>query len=57
MAVRGTAIAGDRDVARIAAAATRALGAAGFAAAYAKGASMSRDDALAALAGSLPGGS
>ncbi|MEV6032554.1 BTAD domain-containing putative transcriptional regulator [Nonomuraea sp. NPDC052116] len=49
VALRGMAVAGDRDVARIAAAATEALGPAGFAAAYSKGASMSRDDALATL--------
>ncbi|MEW1845009.1 BTAD domain-containing putative transcriptional regulator [Nonomuraea angiospora] len=49
VALRGMAVAGDRDVARIAAAATQVLGPAGFAAAYSKGASMSRDDALATL--------
>ncbi|MFF4620657.1 BTAD domain-containing putative transcriptional regulator [Nonomuraea jabiensis] len=49
VALRGMAVAGDRDVARIAAAATDVLGPAGFAAAYSKGASMSRDDALATL--------
>jgi predicted ATPase len=49
VALRGMAVAGDRDVARIAAAATEVLGPAGFAAAYSKGASMSRDDALAIL--------
>ncbi|MGW4959541.1 BTAD domain-containing putative transcriptional regulator [Nonomuraea sp. NPDC004186] len=49
VALRGMAVAGDRDVARIAAAATEVLGPAGFAAAYSKGASMSRDDALATL--------
>ncbi|MFI9839862.1 BTAD domain-containing putative transcriptional regulator [Nonomuraea sp. NPDC051941] len=49
VALRGMAVAGDRDVARIAATATEVLGPAGFAAAYSKGASMSRDDALAML--------
>ncbi|MEQ4715648.1 BTAD domain-containing putative transcriptional regulator [Nonomuraea sp. B19D2] len=49
VALRGMAVAGDRDVARIAATATKVLGAEGFAAAFAKGASMSRDDALSAL--------
>ncbi|MBE1588506.1 BTAD domain-containing putative transcriptional regulator [Nonomuraea angiospora] len=49
VALRGMAVAGDRDVARIAAAATEVLGPAGFAAAYSKGASMSRHDALATL--------
>ncbi|MFI7129013.1 BTAD domain-containing putative transcriptional regulator [Nonomuraea sp. NPDC050153] len=49
VALRGMAVAGDRDVARVAAAATEVLGPEGFAAAFAKGASMSRDDALATL--------
>ncbi|MFI6735981.1 BTAD domain-containing putative transcriptional regulator [Nonomuraea sp. NPDC050451] len=49
VALRGMAVAGDRDVARIAAAATEVLGPAGFAVAYSKGAAMSRDDALATL--------
>nr|WP_226899141.1 BTAD domain-containing putative transcriptional regulator [Nonomuraea phyllanthi] len=49
VALRGMAVAGDRDVARVAAGATRILGPGGFAAAYAKGAAMSREDALAAL--------
>ncbi|MGN9843114.1 BTAD domain-containing putative transcriptional regulator [Nonomuraea sp. H19] len=49
VALRGMAVAGDRDVARIAAAATEVLGPEAFAAAFAKGAAMSRDDALAAL--------
>ncbi|MBB5775556.1 BTAD domain-containing putative transcriptional regulator [Nonomuraea jabiensis] len=49
VALRGMAVAGDRDVARIAATATDVLGPAGFAAAYSRGASMSRDDALATL--------
>ncbi|WP_433435639.1 BTAD domain-containing putative transcriptional regulator [Nonomuraea sp. CA-141351] len=49
VALRGMAVAGDRDVARIAAAATEVLGPEGFAAAFSKGASMSRDDAFATL--------
>ncbi|MFB9626607.1 BTAD domain-containing putative transcriptional regulator [Nonomuraea helvata] len=49
VALRGMAVAGDRDVARVAAAATEVLGPDGFAAAFSKGASMSRDDALAVL--------
>ncbi|MET7327247.1 BTAD domain-containing putative transcriptional regulator [Nonomuraea sp. NPDC005650] len=49
VALRGMAVAGDRDVARVAAAATEVLGPEGFAAAFAAGASMSRDDALATL--------
>ncbi|MEV0380567.1 BTAD domain-containing putative transcriptional regulator [Nonomuraea sp. NPDC050643] len=49
VALRGMAMAGDRDVARIAATATARLGAETFATAYARGASMSRDDALATL--------
>ncbi|MGR6913845.1 BTAD domain-containing putative transcriptional regulator [[Actinomadura] parvosata] len=48
-AVRGMAVAGDRDVAATAAGATRVLGPEGFAAAYAKGVAMTRDEALAAL--------
>ncbi|GAA3697380.1 BTAD domain-containing putative transcriptional regulator [Nonomuraea antimicrobica] len=49
VAVRGTAVAGDRDVAATVAAATRVLGAEGFAAAYAEGAALSRDAALRVL--------
>ncbi|WP_431913822.1 BTAD domain-containing putative transcriptional regulator [Nonomuraea jabiensis] len=56
VALRGMAVAGDRDVARIAAAATDVLGPAGFAAAYSKGASMSRDDALATLSATADAG-
>ncbi|MGW3349889.1 BTAD domain-containing putative transcriptional regulator [Nonomuraea rubra] len=48
-AVRGMAVAGDRDVAATAAGAGRVLGPEEFAAAYAKGAAMSREEALAAL--------
>ncbi|MFG1697872.1 BTAD domain-containing putative transcriptional regulator [Nonomuraea sp. NPDC049309] len=55
VALRGTAVAGDRDVARTAAAATAILGAEGFAAAYARGAAMSKDDALSALRPSVLG--
>ncbi|MBF8188663.1 winged helix-turn-helix domain-containing protein [Nonomuraea sp. K274] len=49
VALRGTAVAGDRDVARTAAAATDALGHEAFAAAYARGVAMGRDDALTLL--------
>ncbi|WP_263657419.1 BTAD domain-containing putative transcriptional regulator [Nonomuraea gerenzanensis] len=48
-AVRGMAVAGDRDVAATAAGATRVLGPEAFAAAYAKGAAMSREEALTTL--------
>ncbi|WP_187414737.1 ATP-binding protein, partial [Nonomuraea sp. PA05] len=48
-AVRGTAVAGDRDVAATASGATRVLGPEAFAAAYAKGAAMSREEALTTL--------
>lgn len=50
VALRGTAVAGDPDVARTAAAVTRMVGAEGFAAAYARGAAMTHDQALAVLA-------
>ncbi|MEV1174951.1 BTAD domain-containing putative transcriptional regulator, partial [Nonomuraea sp. NPDC049784] len=53
VALRGMAVAGDRDVARIAVAATEALGPEGFASAFAKGASMSWDDARTALTANL----
>jgi tetratricopeptide (TPR) repeat protein len=56
VAIRGMAVAGDHDVARVAAAATRALGPERFAAAYARGVAMSREDALATLTGSTPPG-
>ncbi|MDP4510775.1 BTAD domain-containing putative transcriptional regulator [Nonomuraea turcica] len=49
VALRGTTVAGDRDVAEVAAAATRVLGPEAFAAAYAKGAAMGQDDALSVL--------
>ncbi|SEG98166.1 Predicted ATPase [Nonomuraea solani] len=49
VALRGMAVAGDRDVAKVAAGATEALGAEGFAAAYAKGAALSREAALTVL--------
>ncbi|MGW4792427.1 BTAD domain-containing putative transcriptional regulator [Nonomuraea sp. NPDC004297] len=51
VAVRGMAVSGDRDVAATAAGATRTLGAEAFAAAYAGGAAMSADEALATLRG------
>ncbi len=53
MALRGTTTTttGDADVARIAAAATDALGTAAFAEAFARGAAMSRAEALTALEG------
>ncbi|WP_327587452.1 winged helix-turn-helix domain-containing protein [Nonomuraea sp. NBC_00507] len=51
VALRGTTVAGDRDVAEVAAAATRVLGPEAFAAAYAKGAAMGQDDALSVLTG------
>ncbi|WP_188189346.1 BTAD domain-containing putative transcriptional regulator [Nonomuraea sp. SYSU D8015] len=58
VALRGIAVAGDVDVAGVAAEATRALGPEGFAAAFAKGAGMSRDEAVAALtSGSTADGS
>ncbi|MFG1704997.1 BTAD domain-containing putative transcriptional regulator [Nonomuraea sp. M3C6] len=53
VALRGLAVAGDRDVARIAAAATRVLGPEAFAAAFAGGAAMSRDEALTTLRGTV----
>ncbi|MEW9533869.1 BTAD domain-containing putative transcriptional regulator [Microbispora sp. NPDC049125] len=49
VALRGTAVTGDRDVARVAADATRLIGAERFAAAYAAGAALSRKEALTAL--------
>ncbi|HWO64930.1 MAG TPA: AfsR/SARP family transcriptional regulator, partial [Umezawaea sp.] len=51
VAVRGMAVTGDPDVARIARAATASLGAAGFAAAFARGAGLSREEALTAVDG------
>ncbi|MGP3958201.1 BTAD domain-containing putative transcriptional regulator [Nonomuraea sp. 3N208] len=49
VALRGTTVAGDRDVAAVAAAAALTLGPEMFAAAFAKGAAMDKDAALAAL--------
>ena len=51
VAVRGTTVAGDPDVARIARAASEALGSDGFAAAFARGAALSRDEALTVVDG------
>ncbi|MEV5494044.1 BTAD domain-containing putative transcriptional regulator [Nonomuraea fuscirosea] len=48
-AVRGMAVVGDRDVAATAAEATRVLGPDAFAAAYASGAAMNRDEAITLL--------
>ncbi|WP_346108506.1 BTAD domain-containing putative transcriptional regulator [Nonomuraea maheshkhaliensis] len=48
-AVRGMAMVGDRDVAATAAEATRVLGPDAFAAAYASGAAMKRDEAVTVL--------
>ncbi|WP_285705958.1 BTAD domain-containing putative transcriptional regulator [Microtetraspora sp. NBRC 16547] len=49
VALRGMAVTGDRDVARVAAGATEAIGAAAFATAFAKGAALDRDEASAVL--------
>ncbi|WP_163506621.1 BTAD domain-containing putative transcriptional regulator [Fodinicola acaciae] len=49
VALRGMAVVGDPDVARTAAAATTAIGPGAFAAAYARGVAMNRDEALAVL--------
>ncbi|MGV9325959.1 BTAD domain-containing putative transcriptional regulator [Streptosporangium sandarakinum] len=49
VALRGTAVAGDRDVARTAADARDLAGAEAFAAAFARGAAMRRDEARAVL--------
>jgi Predicted ATPase len=49
VALRGMAVAGDQDVARTAATATAILGPEAFAAAYARGAAMTKADALSAL--------
>ncbi|MFI7151256.1 BTAD domain-containing putative transcriptional regulator [Nonomuraea sp. NPDC050022] len=51
VALRGTTVAGDRDVAMVAAAATERLGADVFAAHFATGAALSADEALSALVG------
>ncbi|MFF5205286.1 BTAD domain-containing putative transcriptional regulator [Streptosporangium sp. NPDC000396] len=49
--LRGTAVTGDRDVARIAADARDLIGVEAFAAAFARGAAMSREEALTVLDG------
>ncbi|MBB5075472.1 BTAD domain-containing putative transcriptional regulator [Nonomuraea endophytica] len=49
VALRGMAVTGDRAVAEVAAAATLAIGAERFATQYAKGAALSRDEALTVL--------
>lgn len=49
VALRGTAVAGDRDVAGVAAGARDLVGAEVFASAYARGAAMRHDEVLAAL--------
>jgi predicted ATPase/DNA-binding SARP family transcriptional activator len=51
VALRGTAVTGDRDVARIAAVARDLIGAEAFATAFARGAAMRRDEATAVLDG------
>ncbi|MFJ2030494.1 BTAD domain-containing putative transcriptional regulator [Streptosporangium sp. NPDC087985] len=51
VALRGTAVAGDRDVARIAARARDLAGPEAFASAFARGAVLSRDEALTVLDG------
>ncbi|TDE26918.1 tetratricopeptide repeat protein, partial [Nonomuraea mesophila] len=54
VALRGTSVAGEPDVARIAAAATEILGPEAFAAAFSRGASMSGDKAREALRAATP---
>lgn len=49
VALRGTVLTGDQDVARIAAAATGLLGASAFAETYARGAAMTPEQALAVI--------
>ncbi|MFF3438959.1 hypothetical protein [Streptosporangium sp. NPDC002721] len=49
VALRGTAVAGDRDVTEVAARARDLAGAEAFASAYARGAAMRRDEVLATL--------
>lgn len=49
VALRGTAVAGDRDVAEVASGATEVIGAETFASAFARGAGLSRSEALTAL--------
>ncbi|NBE94331.1 AfsR/SARP family transcriptional regulator [Nonomuraea sp. KC401] len=57
VALRGTTVAGDPDVARVTASATEVLGPEAFAAAFARGASMSAEKAREALrAAALPPG-
>ncbi|MFD8560383.1 BTAD domain-containing putative transcriptional regulator [Streptosporangium canum] len=51
VALRGMAVTGDRDVARIAAGATDVLGAEAFATVFARGAAMGRQEALTVLGG------
>ncbi|AWS43132.1 BTAD domain-containing putative transcriptional regulator [Streptosporangium sp. 'caverna'] len=51
VALRGTTVAGDRDVARIAADARDLIGAEAFASAFARGAAMRREEALTVLGG------
>jgi hypothetical protein len=53
VALRGTAVTGDPDVAAVAARARDLTGADAFAAAYARGAAMSRDEALTAIDAAL----
>ncbi|MFO7249337.1 MAG: BTAD domain-containing putative transcriptional regulator [Actinomycetes bacterium] len=53
VALRGMAVAGDRDVARTAATATAILGPEAFAAAYARGAAATKADARAVLAAAV----
>ncbi|WP_030924699.1 BTAD domain-containing putative transcriptional regulator [Streptosporangium amethystogenes] len=49
VALRGAVVAGDPDVARVAVGATELIGAEAFAAAFARGAALNRDDALTAV--------
>ncbi|GAA3792912.1 BTAD domain-containing putative transcriptional regulator [Sphaerisporangium flaviroseum] len=49
VALRGTAVTGDRDVARVAAGSAELIGAEAFAAAFAGGAALNREQALTAL--------
>ncbi|NUR90590.1 MAG: hypothetical protein HOY71_41480, partial [Nonomuraea sp.] len=49
VALRGTAVAGDRAVAETAAAATAALGPQSFATHYARGAAMTKKEAIATI--------
>ncbi|MFI0419465.1 ATP-binding protein [Spongiactinospora sp. 9N601] len=54
VALRGLAVAGDRDVAGTAGAVRARIGPQAFAAAFARGAAMSREEALTALGGPRP---